>query len=571
MLDRRQFVALCSALGLTNRTFVRTLWADSQAKKSIAAEMVAAATHLADIELSEPQQQAIVRALEQQLTSIEQLHALNLPNELAPATVFSPLSKFESSPQAPARAANDERSKAAITSKERLPFASVRELGEMLRSRRITSVALTDMYLERLQRFDRELHFVINLTAERARAQAQEADREIAAGKYRGPLHGIPWGAKDLIAVRGYPTTWGAPQFAKRQLEQDATVVQRLDRAGAVLIAKLSLGTLAMGADEWFGGMTRNPWRPEEGALGSSAGSASAVAAGCVGFALGSETLDSISAPCSRCGATGLRPTFGRVPRTGSMALVWSMDKLGALCRTAEDGALVLAAINGADAGDIAAQSVPFQWPSATDIRHLRVGFLEREFHGERAGISGVAEPPERRAESERIDAAALDTLRKRGIQLLPRELPDLPWRALIVIPKAEAAAAFEELTRKHEDALLPGQQKNWPNVFRVARFIPAVDYINAERVRLSGMQAMEKLFVDIDVLVSPTSSVQLLVTNLTGHPGVVVPSGFRADGTPTSISFIGKLWGDAQVIALAQEYQRVTNWHTRHPQWLVV
>jgi Asp-tRNA(Asn)/Glu-tRNA(Gln) amidotransferase A subunit family amidase len=570
MVGRRKFVLVCSGFGVAAGTaFAAELWAQMERREALTPEMIAAAARVAGIEFSAQQQQEMLKALNDQSAGFEQLHRAKLPNELAPAQIFTP---WAAPPAAERRVAAPPATVSRVHAPaqiEDLAFASVGELAALLRSRRISSAALTEMYLDRLQRYDPLLHFVITLTAERARAQARDADREIAAGKYRGPLHGIPWGAKDLLSVRGYRTTWGANQFAEQHLDDTATVVDRLDRAGAVLVAKLSLGTLAMGGDEWFGGMTRNPWKPEEGSLGSSAGPASAVGAGCVGFAIGSETLDSISAPCARCGATGLRPTFGRVPRTGCMALCWSMDKLGPIARTAEDCALVLAAINGPDGQDQATRTASFEW-APSPVKELRVGFLEQEFRGERAGISGVPEPVDRRRESEQIDSVALDVLRGMGINLRPVELPLLPWRAMLAIPKAEAAAAFEELTRTHHDALLAWQQKNWPNVFRVARFIPAVEYINADRLRRSGMEAMELLFRDFDVVVAPTNSVQLIVTNLTGHPAVVVPNGFRADGTPTSITFLGQLWGEAKVLALAHAYQSVTSWRQRHPQQLL-
>jgi Asp-tRNA(Asn)/Glu-tRNA(Gln) amidotransferase A subunit family amidase len=324
-----------------------------------------------------------------------------------------------------------------------------------------------------------------------------------------------------------------------------------------------------MGGDEWFGGMTRNPWNPSEGALGSSAGPGSAVAAGCIAFALGSETLDSISAPCTRCGATGLRPTFGRVPRTGCMALVWSMDKIGPVARTVEDCALVLEAVNGADSRDVSSRTVPFGWDVDMNVSSLRVGFLQGDFSGERAGISGIPEAAAVRAESEQIDRAALDVIRGLGVQLIPVELPQLPWRAMLAIPKAEAAAAFEEMTRTGRDQLLPWQQKNWPNVFRIARFIPAVEYINANRLRRLGMDAMAGLFRKVDVIIAPTNSVQLIVTNLTGHPAVIVPNGFRSNGSPTSLTFLGDEFQEGRLLALAHSYQRATRWHLQHPAWL--
>jgi len=313
---------------------------------------------------------------------------------------------------------------------------------------------------------------------------------------------------------------------------------------------------LAMG-DVWFGGRTRNPWNPRQGSSGSSAGPASAVAAGCVGFAIGSETLGSISSPSTRCGATGLRPTFGRVPRTGAMALSWSMDKLGPITRSVEDCALVLDAIHGNDGHDPTARDAAFSWDARVTPRTLRVGFLQSAF--------------DRAHSTKAFDDAALDVLRSLGARLTPVELPDFPWNALTLILRAEAAAAFDELTRSGRDREMVGQDKDaWPNTFRVARFIPAVDYVNANRVRTRAMSAMGSIMSKLDVLVAPTFGPQLLVTNLTGHPAVIVPSGFREDGTPVSITFVGDLYREAPMLALARAYQEATGFHTRHPQWLV-
>ena len=330
--DRRAFLALCSGWGLTTTLFPGVLWAEIRKATAnvVTRDLIDAAAAVAGIEVADEHKDAMLAALNEQVENIEEVRALNLGNDRPPALLFDPvLERPRTAPRktdavrlsatGPVRAPGDI---------EELAFAPITHLARLLRSRKISSTALTEMYLARLTRFDPVLHAVITLTRDRALAQAREADRELATGKYRGPLHGIPWGAKDLLSVKGYPTTWGAGWLREQRFESDATVVQWLDAAGAVLVAKLSLGTLAMNADQWFGGMTRNPWNTAQGSKGSSAGPASAVAAGCVGFAIGSETLDSISAPCARCGATGLRPTFGRVPRTGAMALCWSLDKL---------------------------------------------------------------------------------------------------------------------------------------------------------------------------------------------------------------------------------------------------
>jgi Asp-tRNA(Asn)/Glu-tRNA(Gln) amidotransferase A subunit family amidase len=487
---------------------------------------------------------------------------------------------------------------------EDVAFYSVRQLAELVRTKKISSTALTDMYLARLKKYDPTLKFVITLTEDRARAKAKEADQEIAAGKYRGPLHGLPWGAKDLLSVKGYRTTWGAGGFENQTIDEDATVVQRLDAAGAVLVAKLTLGALAQG-DRWFGGMTRNPWNPQQGSSGSSAGSASATAAGCVAFAIGSETLGSISSPSTRCGTTGLRPTFGLVPRTGAMALSWTMDKLGPICRAVEDCAMVLNAIYGPDDHDRTVKNAAFNWDASLDWRKLKVGYLKSDFEFQPPQPEppkeekNVTEEEKKKREQDRIareaamargkydrqfNDAALAKLRSMGVNLIPLEFPKLPYQNMLPILLAEAAAAFDELTRTGRDKLLTEQKRNdWPNTFRSARFIPAVEYIQANRARMMAMDAVAKIFSQVDVIVAPTQSTQLIITNLTGHPAVILPNGIRGDdapkpqvrdgelqpggpGTPVSLTFLGQLYGEARMLAMAKAYQDATGFHLKHP-----
>jgi Asp-tRNA(Asn)/Glu-tRNA(Gln) amidotransferase A subunit family amidase len=452
----------------------------------------------------------------------------------------------------------------------------------------------------------------VTLTEERARTQAKEMDREIAAGKYRGPLHGLPWGAKDLLSVKGYPTTWGAGGFEKQAIEEDATVVQRLDAAGAVLVAKLALGALAMG-DEWYGGKSRNPWNPAQGSSGSSAGPASATAAGCVAFSIGSETLGSIASPSTRCGCTGLRPTFGLIPRTGAMALSWSMDKLGPICREVEDCAIVLSAIYGPDGKDRTVKDAVFNWNADADWKKFRVGYLKADFEPPKEQPRPAAAPetspetPEQqkkrddqkklrelqqqqRIYTRKYNDAALAKLREMGVELIAVEMPKLPYEAMVGMLNAEAAAAFDDLTRSGRDKLLTAQKEgDWPNQFRTARFIPAVEYVQAARARLLAMQAVAKAFDNFDVIVAPTNSQQLVVTNLTGHPAVILPNGFRGDdapripqgsdmdedsiggpGTPVSLTFLGQLYGEAKLLAFARGYQEATGFQKMHPKAFV-
>ncbi|HLP57967.1 MAG TPA: amidase [Candidatus Deferrimicrobium sp.] len=435
-----------------------------------------------------------------------------------------------------------------------LAFAPVTVLASLIKSRQVTSVQLTEMYLKRLKQYGPKLYCVITLTEELARAQARQADQEIAAGHYRGPLHGIPWGAKDLLAAKGIKTTWGSPPYKDLVPDIDAAVVKRLSEAGAVLVAKLSVGELAWG-DVWTGGKTRNPWDIEQGSSGSSAGPASATAAGLVGFAIGTETWGSIVSPSTRCGVTGLRPTFGRVSRYGCMALSWTMDKIGPICRSVEDCALVFNAIYGPDGKDLAVKDFPFNWNPALDIKSLRIGYLAKAF--------------EKDSKTKKYDMAVLETLRSLGVTLKPIELPDFPVNSLGFILSAEAAAAFDELTRSGRDDLMVRQERDaWPNVFRHSRLIPAVEYIQANRFRVEVMQKMALLFKDIDVYISPTfGGDNLLLTNLTGHPCVVTPNGFDEKNHPLSITFIGNLFDEAKTLVVAKAYQDATGFHLQHPK----
>ena len=437
---------------------------------------------------------------------------------------------------------------------EDLAFYPITALAQLLKTRKVTSVQLTELFLKRLKKYGPRLECVITLTEDLAIKQAKRADEEIASGYYRGPLHGIPWGAKDLLSTKGIKTTWGAMPYKDQIINEDATVVKRLEEAGAVLVAKLTMGALAWG-DVWYGGKTRNPWNPEQGSSGSSAGSAAATAAGLVGFSIGTETWGSIVSPSSRCGVTGLRPTFGRVSRYGAMALSWSMDKIGPISRSAEDCALVFNAIYGPDGKDLTVVDLPFSWDPSLDLKDIRIGYLKKAF--------------EKDYKNKKNDEAVLETLRSLGIDLIPVELPELPVNALSFILNVEAAAAFDELTRTGKDDLLVRQgKKAWPNVFRQARLIPAVEYIQANRIRTLLMQEMAEKMKDIDVYVAPSiNNSNLLLTNLTGHPTVVVPNGFNEKGSPTSISFVGNLFEEAKILRVAKAFQEATAFHLKHPK----
>jgi Asp-tRNA(Asn)/Glu-tRNA(Gln) amidotransferase A subunit family amidase len=614
MLQRRDFMKTCSAMGLAGTLFPGVLWAQTEAQgtKKITKEMIENAAAIADVRIADEYKEMMLNDLNKQTKGYEEIYKLHILNSVAPALLFDPLlpgMTFETV-RKPMRI-----SKApSITvpdNLEDLAFASARQLAELVRTKKVSSLALTELYLRRLKKYDATLRFVVSLTEDRALAQAKKADAEIAAGKYRGPLHGLPWGAKDLLATKGYKTTWGASGFENQMIDEDATVVKRLDDAGAVLVAKLTLGALAQG-DHWFGGVTRNPWNVNQGSSGSSAGPSSATAAGCVAFSIGSETLGSISSPASRCGCTGLRPTFGLIPRTGAMALSWSMDKLGPICRTVEDCALVLQAIYGPDGHDRTVHSGAFNWDANLDWKRLRIGYLKSEFEPKPAQ---PAEPdkqdrprsPEEQKKTEdqktrqqalraraeydrKYNEAALAKLREMGVDLIPVELPKFPYDAIRVMLTAEAAAAFDELTRTGRDKALTSQKDtDWPNTFRTARFIPAVEYIQAARARTLVMEGMAKIFEGVDVIVAPTTgSDQVVVTNLTGHPAVILPNGLRGPdapkfpfddpgdfqnaggpGTPTSLTFLGKLYGEADLLGFARAYQEATGFHLKHPKMI--
>ena len=611
MLDRRRFLAVCSAAGVGGTLMPGVLWAMAEEKEKVTKEMIDEAAIVADVPIADEYKQMMLDGLNEQLKGYEEIYKLHMPNPVPPCLIFDPVlpgMKFETE-RRPLKI-----SVAPVTWRSDVPknledvaFYSARRLAELVRTKRVSSTALTQMYLERIKRYDPLLKFVTHTTDDRALAQAKDADREIAAGKYRGPLHGLPWGGKDLLAVKGYPTTWGAGGFEKQAFDYDATVVKRLDDAGAVLIAKTTLGALAEG-DKWYGGRTRNPWNTAQGSSGSSAGSASTTSAGCVAFSIGSETLGSISSPSTRCGTTGLRPTFGHVPRTGAMALSWSMDKLGPICREVEDCALVLSAIYGPDGEDRSVRDASFNWDANLDWRKLRVGYLKDEFEKqpepEKEPEEQKAATPEEKAKLEeekqkraaqkarreydrRYDRAALEKLRAMGVNLISVELPKFPYDPIVAMLTAESAAAFDELTRTGRDKLLTEQgPEDWPNTFRTARFIPAVEYVQAARARMLAMEAVNKAWNGFDVIVAPTESEQLVTTNLTGHPALILPNGFRGPdappppkvdtgdedniggpGTPVSLTFLGQLYGEAKLCAFARAYQEATGFHLKHPE----
>jgi Asp-tRNA(Asn)/Glu-tRNA(Gln) amidotransferase A subunit family amidase len=544
-LPRRRVLKALAGLGVGSAVFQRALAADVTKAGKVTPEMIQQAEWIAGLELSEEDRKSTAASIQSEMREMAANRGVKLENSVPPAVQFNPAPWLP--PARDGRRGTVELSEAAAPvrpmSPEDLAFLPLSELAPLLRTRQVSSFELTKLYLERLRTYDPVLKCVVSYTEELALKQAQAADREIAAGRYRGPLHGIPWGAKDLIAYPGYKTTWGALPFKEQTIGVKATVADRLERAGAVLVAKLSLGALAQG-DLWFGQMTRNPWNPQQGSSGSSAGSACATAAGLVGFAIGSETLGSIVSPSQRCGTTGLRPTYGRVSRYGCMTLAWSMDKLGPICRSVEDCAVVFGAIHGFDGLDGAAQDRPFDWPCRRELRSLKVGYFERG-------------PLEKRSE--------LRVLKDLGVQLVPIKLPETPDAgALTLILDVEAAAVFDEITRK---GITEGLN-SWPRTFRKGQFISAVEYLRANRIRTLLMQEMEKLMATVDLYVGGDD---LVITNLTGHPTVVLPAGFtkpkdRDREQPYSITFTGRLFGESELLAVAHAYQQATGFHLRRP-----
>lgn len=440
--------------------------------------------------------------------------------------------------------------------KNELAFYSIPQLAGLIRSKKISSVELTRFFLDRLKKWGDTLECVITLTEEIALQQARQADEELKNGKYRGLLHGIPYGLKDLFAVKGTKTTWGTAAYKDQIIEEDSYVYKKLRDAGAVLCAKLSLGSLAFD-NRWFGGFTRNPWNLQQGSSGSSAGSAAATAAGLLPFAIGSETWGSIVSPSTRCGVTGLRPTFGSVSRSGAMVLSWSLDKIGPICRSAEDAAIVFNYIKGADGLDYGAVDKPFNYHGKADFKKLKIAYAENYFS---------------RLQPDAEEWNVLEVYRSLGANLQSVQFPDssiYPINYIGLVLSAESAAAFDELTRTNRDDLIERQDKNfWPNIFRTARTIPAVEYINANRYRSELCRNLNDFMKNFDAVIVPSfGGRQLAITNLTGHPAVVMPIGFNQRGLPVSITLLGNLYDEATILAVAKAYQDKTNHHKKHPE----
>ncbi|HXT68937.1 MAG TPA: amidase [Vicinamibacterales bacterium] len=524
----------------------------------ITAETLGIAQQIAGVALPIDEREAARTLVARNLTNIEAVRRVTLTPDIEPAFSYRPSTGTTGTTGATGPTGALQRALRLRTPStlpknlEDLAFEPVHVLAERIRRRQISSSDLTAMYLERLKKHDATLFCVVTMTEDLARDQAAAADSEIRAGKYRGPLHGIPYGIKDLFSVKGRPTTWGAAPYQKQVFDYDATAVTRLREAGAVLLAKLTTGELAVG-DLWFGGRTRNPWNPETGASGSSAGPASASAAGLVGFAVGTETNGSIVSPSSTCGVTGLRPTYGRTSRYGCMTLRWTLDKVGAIARSVTDTALVLEAMHGPDGKDETVPPVPFAWDGAGTLKGLRIGFVEREFAG-----TGPNAP---------VLTAALDVYRKAGATLTPVTLPETPAAEIYALLNAEAGAMFDELVRSGGINQLADKGPNGrANQLRASRFIPAVDYIRAQRVRTLLLRQMNDVFTRVDAFLAPSSSASVTMTNLTGHPAITVPCGFVRD-MPIGLLVTGPLFREEVVLRVASAFEGATDWHTKRPK----
>jgi Asp-tRNA(Asn)/Glu-tRNA(Gln) amidotransferase A subunit family amidase len=574
MENRRQFMIGFAKLGLGAPLLPGALWAqmDAAGGNAIDAAMLKDAARISGLELSDTECDSIVEAVNRNLSRIVALRAVEIPDDVAPPFYFSPIvagMQVDRIPRAfrPSEARQVERPRKL----EQVAFWPVTQLAELIRMRAVSSTELTRMYLSRLHRHNAELNCVVTFLDDVALAQAARADEEIAAGRYKGPLHGIPWGAKDIMAFPGYKTTWGSGAYRDRIIDRTATVIEMLSDAGAVLLAKLTTGELA-GGDQWFGGRTNDPWDLEQGSSGSSAGSASATAAGCVAFALGTETGGSILSPSARCGATGLRPTFGRVSRYGVMALSWTQDRIGPICRSVEDCALVMHAIARPDGRDLSVSDLPFNWDAMFEIRALKVGVLASAFAD-----------ADRDPEWARNDMRTVERLGSMGVELVTVDLPDFPADALRL--SVESAAFHDELLRS-------GRYREMSNVSRgermlSGRFIPAVEYLQSQRLRTLMMQALAASTAGVDVYLAPSTQGSARddnaterqsltqqhsrMANLACYPAVALPNGFTAAGTPTSVTFMGRPFCEEPLLALAKSYQDATGFQLEQPPKFVV
>lgn len=560
--NRRRFLECFSASGLA--LMPGALVAVAQDAVRITPEMVTAAARLAGVSFTSEEQQAILARLNGAagpLPGFDALREMHL-GDSQPAFVFQPVLPGKAIPRERRPLVRQRLTVARPPTDADLAFLPITHLARLIETRQVSATELTTLYLSRLKKYDPQLQCVVSLTEESALRQARQADAEIAAGKYRGPLHGIPWGLKDLFAVRGTRTTWGMTPYRDRVIEKDSTVYTRLTDAGAILVAKLSTGALAVTA-RWFGGLTKCPWDTSVDASGSSAGPGAATAAGLVGFAIGTDTGGSVIGPSSRNGLTGIRPTFGRVSRDGAMVLAWTQDTVGPMCRSAEDCALVLHAIHGPDGRDNSVLDAPFNWDATADVKGLRAGYLRADFEGEIRVNPAISPDADFERARRANNQAALDAIRSLGVTVVPFDLPDIAVPAIDFIRYAETSAFFDEVTRGGGlTAVERGpEQSTRPIEIRSAYATPAVSFIQANRYRTRVMELMDQAMAGIDLFVGSRQE----ITNRTGHPVVSVPSGFHRR-LPTALHLTGQVLGDATILRLAHAYQRVTDHHLKRP-----
>ena len=515
------------------------------------------AAKLFDIQFTQKEIDTLYSDVIDNIANYKAMHSLSLPNSVPLSTwqLATPIAKNNKSSMVSLPLTKVDLPK----NKSDLAFYSISELAYLIKNKKISSLALTQFFIDRIKKYGDTLQCVISLQEDIAYAQAKKADEEIAQGKYRGLLHGIPYGLKDLFAVKGTKTTWGAAPYKNQTIDEDAYVYTQLKNAGAVLVAKFTLGALAMG-DYWYGGRTKNPWNLKFGSSGSSAGSTSATVAGLVPFAIGTETYGSIVSPSTQCGATGLRPTFGSISRSGAMALSYSLDKVGPICRSANDAAIVFNYLHGTDGKDLSAFNTAFNYQPIKEVKKLRIAYAKNYF--------------DKIKDTSRNEWKVLATFKKMGVELIPVDFPDsgvYNFNIMDVVIGVECAAQFDEMTRLNIDDELTRQTKyDWPNQFRTARFVPAVEYINAQRHRTVLMQKVNEVIKNYDVIICPSRGVegnQAAITNLTGHPVVCVPTGFDGKyNLPTGITFVGNLYDEGTILNIAKLYQDNTNWNKQHP-----
>ena len=580
--SRRRFLSHFAGLGLGSTLLPGVLWGQMQqaGAQQITPEILKAAIAVAGLTLDDEEQKAMLDTVNRNLAGFEEVRNLHIPNNVGPPFHFSPLT-----PGMKVNAAREPLRFSTVNTKrparlEDAAFFSIAQLGRLLRTKQVTSTELTKMYLDRLHRYNDKLNCVVTFLDDVALAQAKQADAEIAAGRYRGPLHGIPWGAKDIMAVKGYKTTWGSDAFKDQMIDDESSVVVMLREAGAVLLAKLATGELA-GGDRWWGGQTKNPWNLEEGSSGSSAGPASATAAGCCAFAIGTETSGSILSPAGRCGVTGLRPTFGRVSRYGVMALSWTQDRLGPLCRCVEDCAIVMSVIAKPDGLDMSVSTLPFNWNAHADLKHIRVGILDEAF----ADVREPALQAANRRTIEQVEAM--------GYKLIPVKVPE--WTIDTNAFGVESAAFFDDFLRSGAYKKMTNPQRG--GGFRNSRAVPAVEYLQSQRARMMMMMKLADATKDVDVYLAPAlaggppagagrggrdagappapnaprppqTAMQrhFNLANSAGYPAIAMPNGFMESGSPTGITFYARPFAEAELLAVAKAWQDKSGFHTKHP-----